>query len=124
MSINDCKLFELPKISDERGRMGVVESTRHLPFEIKRLFYLYSVAPQQTRGAHAHNQLHQFLISIAGEFQVELDDGKQKKTILLNNPHAGLHVPPLHWCTVKNFSSDAVCLVLASDFYDESDYYL
>ncbi|WP_044529302.1 sugar 3,4-ketoisomerase [Herbaspirillum sp. B65] len=121
-TIEDCKVFTLPKITDPRGNLSFLESGVHLPFEIKRVFYLYDVPTGESRGAHAHRQLHQFLICLSGSFDVALDDGEQQSTIHLNRPWLGLHVPPLIWAAEINFDPGSICLVLASDIYDEADY--
>ena len=122
MSVEDCKLIELPKISDPRGNLTFVEGNRHIPFEIKRVFYLYDVPTGADRGAHAHKQLLQFLICLSGSFDVSLDDGVQKKIVHLNRPWQGLHIPHMIWGAEINFDPGSICLVFASDKYDESDY--
>ena len=122
MSINDCKIIELPKIVDSRGNLTFIEELRHVPFEFKRVYYLYDVPGGSLRGAHGHKSLEQFIISMSGSFDVILDDGKNKKTYQLNRPDYGLYISPMTWRDVTNFSSGAVCLVLASEYYDESDY--
>lgn len=118
-----CKIIDLPKISDPRGNLTFVEENRHVPFEIKRVFYLYDVPTGEDRGAHAHRKLHQFLICLSGSFDVELDDGRHKKIEHLNRPWKGLHIPPMIWASEVNFDPGSVCLVLASDLYDEADYF-
>jgi hypothetical protein len=123
MNVHNCQLIKLPKILDQRGNLTFIESTRHVPFEIKRVFYLYDVPTACDRGAHAHKTLHQFLICLSGSFDVSLDDGKEKKIVHLNRPWEGLHIPPLIWASEINFDPGSVCLVLASDVYQESDYY-
>jgi len=123
MSITDCKLIDLPKIHDPRGNLTFIESERHIPFEIKRVYYLYDVPGGATRAGHAHKTLQQVLIAIAGSFDVILDDGKEKKLYHLNRSYFGLYIYPLTWRIIDNFSSGAVCLSIVSDFYDESDYY-
>lgn len=122
MALADCKLIDLPKISDPRGNLTFIEGERHLPFDIKRVFYLYDVPTGEDRGAHAHRKLHQFLICLSGSFDVALDDGFNKNTIHLNRPWKGLHIPPMIWASEINFDAGSVCLVMASDYYDESDY--
>lgn len=122
MAVENCTLIELPKISDPRGNLTFVEGMRHVPFEIKRVFYLYDVPTGADRGAHAHKQLHQFLICLSGSFDVSLDDGSQKKIVHLNRPWHGLHIPPMIWAAEINFDPGSVCLVFASDKYDEADY--
>ncbi len=123
MSLADCKLITLPKIDDPRGNLTFIESGGHIPFEIKRAFYIYDVPTGQTRGAHAHKQLQQFLICLSGSFDVMLDDGKDKSVVHLNRPWLGLYIPPMIWDSEGNFDAGSVCLVLASIHYDESDYY-
>lgn len=123
MSIKDCKLITLPKISDERGSLSVAENNRHIPFEIKRIFYLYDVPDSQSRGAHAHKTLEQFIVCLAGGFDVEIDDGCEKQRFYLHKPWEGLYLPPMIWTSVENFREQAICLSLASQHYDEADYY-
>jgi dTDP-4-dehydrorhamnose 3,5-epimerase-like enzyme len=120
--VNDCSLAKLPKFSDERGSLTFVEGQNHIPFTIKRIFYLYDIKPGEKRGAHAHKALHQFLISINGSFSIELKDGVRERCVLLDSPSQGLHIPPGIWAEESNFSNGAVCLVLASDKFLESDY--
>lgn len=122
MKIEDCRVYELPKITDLRGNLTFVESERHIPFQMRRVFYLYDVPTGASRGAHAHRHQHQFLICLSGSFDVELDDGTHRSTVHLNRPWKGLHVPPSIWAAETNFDAGTVCLVLASDHYDESDY--
>jgi dTDP-4-dehydrorhamnose 3,5-epimerase-like enzyme len=117
------KLIELPKIVDPRGNLTFVESFRHIPFDIKRVFYLYDVPTGADRGAHAHKKLHQFLICLSGSFDVHLDDGENVEIVHLNRPWIGLHIPPMLWAAEVNFDPGTICLVLASDKYEESDYY-
>lgn len=121
MSVEQCQLIKLPKIGDERGLLSLIEGNNHIPFDIKRIFYLYDVT--KSRGAHAHKKLQQFIISLGNSFDVILDDGKQKKCLRLDKPWEGLYIPPMTWVSVENFQQGAVCLVLASDVYDESDYH-
>lgn len=122
-SIDTCQMVELPKISDPRGNLTFVESQRHIPFGIQRVYYLYDVPQGSERGGHAHRALHQLLIAVTGSFDVHLDDGREKKTVHLNRSFQGLYVCPMIWREIDNFSSGAVCMVLASAYYDESDYY-
>lgn len=122
MSIENCTVVQLPKITDQRGNLTFIESARHLPFEFKRIFYIYDVPTGTDRGAHAHKSLHQFVICLSGSFDVMLDDGFSKKTIHMNRPWLGLHIPPLIWAAEVNFDPGSLYLVLASDYYDESDY--
>lgn len=122
MSIEDCRQIELPKVGDPRGNLTFIETQRHVPFQIKRVYYLYDVPGGATRAGHAHKTLEQFLIAIAGSFEVLLDDGRATRRHQLNRPYFGLYVSPLTWRVIDNFSSGAVCLSIVSDFYDESDY--
>ena len=121
--LDDCKLIDLPKIADARGNLTFVEGGRHVPFEIKRIYYLYDVPGGAERGGHAHKNLHQLIVAMSGSFDIVLDDGQQKKRIHLNRSYYGLYVCPMIWREMDNFSSGAVCLVLASNLYDASDYY-
>ncbi|MBS0599350.1 MAG: WxcM-like domain-containing protein [Proteobacteria bacterium] len=121
--IDACQMVELPKISDPRGNLTFIESQRHIPFGIERVYYLYDVPQGSERGGHAHRALHQLLIAVTGSFDVHLDDGREKKTVHLNRSFQGLYVCPMIWREIDNFSSGAVCMVLASAYYDESDYY-
>ncbi|GAB7261228.1 MULTISPECIES: sugar 3,4-ketoisomerase [Dickeya] len=123
MSIDQCKLIELPKIHDNRGNLTFIESSRHIPFDIKRVYYLYDVPGGASRAAHGHKALHQLMIAMSGSFDVIIDDGSNKKIFNLNRSYYGLYIPPMMWRDLMNFSSGAVCMVLASDYYDESDYY-
>lgn len=123
MSIHDCKLIKLPKISDPRGNLTFVEGHNHIPFDIKRVYYLYDVPGGAERGGHAHKALQQLVIAISGSFDIHLDDGIERKTIHLNRGYDGLLIPTMIWREIDNFSSAAVCLVMASERYDESDYY-
>ena len=123
MSIEFCKIIDLPKINDPRGNLTFIEGGKHVPFSIKRVYYLYDVPGGAERGGHAHKKLHQLIIAISGSFDVVLDDGKDKKRIHLNRSYQGLYVCPMMWRELDNFSSGAVCMVLASNCYDENDYY-
>jgi len=123
MAIKDCVVVKLPKISDPRGNLSFIESNNHVPFEIKRIFYLYDVPTAESRGAHAHRILQQFIICLAGSFDVSIDDGVEKSTIHLNRPWTGLYLPPMIWAAEENFDPGSICLVLASELFNESDYY-
>lgn len=123
MSIDDVKIIELPKISDHRGNLTFIESGRHIPFDIKRTYYLYDVPGGASRAAHGHKSLQQLMIAMSGSFDVTLDDGYEKRTYHLNRSYKGIYIPPMMWRDLDNFSSGAVCMVLASDFYDEQDYF-
>jgi hypothetical protein len=122
MSINNCHLINLPKITDPRGNLSFIEGGQHIPFDIKRVYYLYDVPGGSDRGSHAHKNLHQFIVAMSGSFDVVLDDGKDKKRFQLNRSYNGLYVCPMMWRDLDNFSSGAVCMVLASAHYDEKDY--
>jgi len=123
MTIKNCYIIELPKISDPRGNLSFIEGNKHIPFEIKRVYYLYDVPGGETRGGHAHRNLQQLIISMSGSFDVVLDDGMEKKTVSLNRSYQGLYLPSMIWRDLVNFSSGSVCMVLASECYDETDYY-
>lgn len=122
MSIADCKIIELPKISDPRGNLSFIEGGQHIPFDINRVYYLYDVPGGSDRGSHAHKKLHQFIVAMSGSFDVVLDDGKEKKRFHLNRSYYGLYVCPMMWRDLDNFSSGAVCMVLASEHYNVADY--
>ena len=122
-SVDDCQIINLPKISDPRGNLTFIENSRHIPFDIKRVYYLYDVPGGSDSGAHAHKKLHQFLIAMSGSFDIEIDDGRTKKRFHLNRSYYGLYICPMMWRSMDNFSSGAVCLVLASAFFNEDDYY-
>jgi hypothetical protein len=123
MTIQDCKIIELIKIADPRGNLTFIEGGHHIPFGIKRVFYLYDVPGGADRAGHALKSCHQFLIAMSGSFDVIVYDGKNKQRFHLNRSYYGLHLPPMIWREMDNFSSGSVCLVLASKFYDENDYY-
>lgn len=120
--MENCRIIDLPKIADARGNLTFIESGRHTPFEIRRTYYLYDVPGGASRAAHAHRELHQLMIAMAGSFDVTLDDGHTKKKFHLNRSYFGLYIPPMVWRDLDNFSSGSVCMVLASDFYDEEEY--
>jgi len=122
MPLEQCEIIELPKIQDCSGNLTFIESNNHIPFDIQRAYYLYDVPGGAERGAHAHKTLHQLLIAMSGSFNIILDDGRSKKTFHLNRSYLGLYIPPMTWRLLNNFSSGSVCMVLASDKYDESDY--
>jgi hypothetical protein len=117
-----CEVVELPKISDPRGNLTFIEEMKHIPFEIKRVFYLYDVPGGSERAGHALKTCHQFLIAMSGSFDVSVDNGKEKEKHHLARSYYGLHIPPLIWREIDNFSSGAVCLALASEPYDEDGY--
>jgi hypothetical protein len=123
MPLSDCRLIDLPKILDPRGNLTFIEGEQHIPFQIKRIFYLYDVPGGATRGGHAQKTCHQFIIAAMGSFDVILDDGERKYRYQLNRSYYGLYVPPRIWREIDNFSSGSVCLVLASEPFDENGYY-
>lgn len=123
MAIEDCKLIELPKIADPRGNLTFIEGNHHIPFDIRRVYYLYDVPGGAARGGHAHKALSQLIIAMSGSFDVILDEGGEKKRFHLNRSYQGLYVCPMMWRELDNFSSGSVCMVLASNIYEESDYY-
>ena len=122
MTIDECYKIDFPKIHDPRGNLTFLESNRHIPFDIKRVYYLYDVPGGATRAGHAHKALQQVLIAISGSFDIHLDDGKDQKIIHMNRSFYGLYISPLTWRVIDNFSSGAVCLSIVSDYYDEEDY--
>lgn len=121
-TIFDCSIIELPRIKERCGNITPIHGSRDIPFDIARVFYLYDIPGGEDRGAHAHRECHQLLIAASGSFEVELDDGKNKRTVFLNRPYFGLHIPPGIWAAEKGFSSGSICLVLASHKYGEEDY--
>lgn len=121
--IEKCRVIDLPIVSDPRGNLTFIESGRQIPFDIQRVYYLYDVPGGAERGGHAHKDLHQLIIAVSGSFDIELDDGREKKIISLNRSFQGLYVCPMIWREISNFSSGSVCMVLASNLYDENDYY-
>lgn len=123
MALTDCKIINLPKIHEPRGNLTFIEGERHVPFKIQRVYYLYDVPGGSERGGHAHKGLHQLIVAMAGSFDVVIDDGKEKQRFHLNRSYYGLYLCPMIWRELDNFSSGSVCIVLASNHYDESDYY-
>jgi dTDP-4-dehydrorhamnose 3,5-epimerase-like enzyme len=122
--LDKCQIINLPKISDPRGNLTFIEGGgRNVPFDIKRVYYLYDVPGGAERGGHGHKALHQLIIAMSGSFDVVLDDGNEKKRVHLNRSYYGLYVCPMIWRELDNFSSGSVCMVLASNLYDEEDYY-
>lgn len=122
MSIQDCRVIDLPKIADTRGNLTFIEGGTHVPFDIKRFYFLYDVPGGAERGGHAHKALQQLIVAMSGSFDVVLDDGREKKVFHLNRCYFGLYICPMIWREIKNFSSGAVCAVLASLHYEENDY--
>lgn len=122
MALERSHIIELPRVVDRRGNLTFIEEKRHIPFEIKRVYYLYDVPGGETRGGHAHKQLQQFIIAANGSFDVVLDDGASRERHHLNRSYYGLYIPSMVWRELDNFSSGSVCLVLTSDYYIEDDY--
>lgn len=120
--IKDCKQISFPKITDQRGNLTFIEGLHHIPFPIKRIYYLYDVPGGESRAGHAHKALHQVFISMSGSFDLHLDDGKEKTTYHMNRSYWGVYVCPMTWRVLDNFSSGSTCMVLASELYDENDY--
>lgn len=121
-SVFECDIIHLPKIHNRSGNITVVENEMNLPFSVKRIYYLFDIPGGESRGGHGHVVLEQLIIAVSGSFDVSIDDGKVRRTIQLNRPNIGLHVRPGIWRDLSNFSSGAICLVLASHPYNESDY--
>lgn len=122
MPLGDCRIIELPKVADPRGNLTFVEGGNHIPFEIRRVYYLYDVPGGSDRGAHAHRTLHQFVVAMSGSFDIVLHDGDRQRRFHLNRSYFGLYICPMMWRTLDNFSSGGVCMVLASEVYDAADY--
>jgi len=121
-NIDRCRIINFPKITDYRGNLSFIEENNQIPFEIKRVYYLYDVPSGATRGGHAHRQLQQVVIALSGSFDVVLDDGFERKRFFLNRPHYGLYISPRVWRELENFSSNSVALSLVSQVFDETDY--
>lgn len=121
-TIDDCKIIELDKHHKEKGNITVIENSKTVPFDVQRVYYLYDIPGGETRGGHAHKGLYQLIVAASGSFNVVLSDGRSTKTITLNRPYQGLFIVPGIWRELDNFSSGSVCLVLASEKYDENDY--
>lgn len=116
-------VIDLPKIVDHRGNLTFIEGNRHVPFPIRRTYYLYDVPAGATRGGHAHKVTEEFVIAASGSFTVVADDGRKRRKFFLNRPHYGLYIPRMIWRELENFSSGSICLVVSSEEYNESDYY-
>jgi dTDP-4-dehydrorhamnose 3,5-epimerase-like enzyme len=123
MNVSNCRIIDLPRIADPRGNLTVIEGGRQVPFEIRRVFYLYDVPGGESRAGHALKESQQFLIAAGGSFDVIVDDGSTRERYFLNRSHYGLLIPPMIWREIENFSSGSVCLALASTYYDAKDYY-
>ena len=122
VSIHDCRVIDLPRVADPRGNLTFVEGGAHVPFDIKRVFYLYDVPGGESRAGHANKRAEQFLIAASGSFDVIVDDGRERQRFFLNRSYYGLYLPPMVWREIENFSSGSVCLVLTSTTYDAADY--
>lgn len=122
ITVYDCSVIEIDKHHHDKGNISVIENGKSIPFEVNRVFYLYDIPGGEERGAHAHKNCHQFLIAASGAFEIVLNDGETKRTVTLNRPYFGLHIPPGIWAWEMGFSSGSVCLVLASHLYDPNDY--
>lgn len=122
VSVFDCNIIELPRIHNRAGNITVAENHEHIPFDVKRIYYLYDIPGGESRAAHGHKELEQLIIAASGSFDITIDDGVNKKTVQLNRPYMGLHVKPGIWRNISNFSSGAICLVLASMLYSDEDY--
>ncbi len=120
--IDKVRLIDLPKIVDERGNLSFIEGENHIPFRIERTYMIYDVPGGEIRGGHAYKELSEFIIAVSGSFDVVLDDGQEKRTYSLNRSYYGLYVPKLIWRSLENFSTNSLCMILASHKYDESDY--
>lgn len=121
-TVFDCNIIHLNKIHNRAGNITPVENNVHIPFAVKRVYYLYDIPGGESRAAHGHKQLEQFIVAASGSFDITIDDGINKKTVQLNRPYMGLHIQPGIWRDISNFSSGAICLVLASMLYTEADY--
>jgi hypothetical protein len=121
--LDECRVINLPQITDPRGNLTFIEGGRHVPFEIKRVYYLYDVPGGAQRGGHAHKNLQQLIVAMSGSFDVVIDDGQERRRHHLNRSYCGLYLPPMTWRELDNFSSGSVCMALASLPFDEADYY-
>lgn len=122
-SLSQCRIITLPRVNDPRGNLTAIEGGEHVPFEIKRVYYLYDVPGGASRAGHGHKKLQQLIVAMSGSFDVTLDDGFARQTFHLNRSYVGLYVPAMVWRDIDNFSSGSVCMALASEHYDEADYY-
>ena len=121
-TVDDCKTIQLSKIHNKAGNITIIENNLHIPFEVNRIYYLYDIPSNETRGGHAHKELYQLIIGASGSFNINLNDGVNDKTIFLNRPDFGLLIVPGIWRDLSDFSSGSVCLVFASEIYSENDY--
>ncbi len=122
ITVYDCSLIQLRRIEFRKGNITPVQNMEEIPFDMKRIFYLYDIPGGESRGAHAHKTCHQFIIAVSGCFEVLMDDGRTKRQVMLNRPYFGLHIPPNIWASQINFSSGSICLVIASENFNEDDY--
>jgi dTDP-4-dehydrorhamnose 3,5-epimerase-like enzyme len=122
MTIEECKIIELPRISDPRGNLTFIEGNRNIPFAMKRAYWIYDVPGGEIRGGHSYRMLHELIIAVSGSFDVAVDDGRSKRVFSLNRSYYGLYVPNMIWRELENFSTNSLCLILASDVYSEADY--
>ena len=122
MSISNCKILKIPVVHDLRGNLSVIENNSMLPFKMQRVYYLYDVPPESSRGGHAHKTLKQLIIAISGSFKIRIDDGHSSKIFHLNTPSEGLYICPYIWREVLNFTTNSICMVIASETYYEDDY--
>ena len=121
-TINNCKMIKLPKIQENRGNINIIEGKNNVPFDIRRIYYIYDVPKRSKRGRHAHKTLEQFLIPITGSFDIVLNDGTSRRTIKMNSLDYGLYIPSMIWKVLENFTPGSVCLVLVSEYFDKNDY--
>ena len=121
-NLNAVRVIDIPKILDERGNLSFIEELNHIPFQIKRTYWIYDVPGGEVRGGHAYKTLHEFIVALSGSFDVVLDDGKTKKTYSLNRSYYGIYVPNMIWRSIENFSTNSLCMILASADYDENEY--
>ncbi|MEM9649893.1 MAG: FdtA/QdtA family cupin domain-containing protein [Bacteroidota bacterium] len=121
-TVYDCSVIDISKVHSDSGNITVVENNQNIPFAVKRVYYLYDVPSGEARGGHAHYELEQFILAASGSFDVIIDDGTNRKRVSLNRPNLALHIVPGLWREIDNFSSGSICLVLASNIYEESDY--
>jgi len=122
MNINDCKIFDLPKVEDPRGNLTFIEEETHIPFKIKRVYWIFDVPGGQIRGGHAFMEQQEFIVALSGSFDVIVDDGKEKHTFSLNRSYYGLYIPNGLWRQMENFSTNSIALVLSSTYFNEKDY--
>jgi hypothetical protein len=122
VTVNDCRIIRLPRISSKEGNLTPVYGNKHIPFEIKRVYYVYDIPGGESRGGHAHKDSLEFIVSLMGSFDVLINDGTRQKTVTLNRAYFGLYVPNLIWRELFNFSSGAICFVITSSLFSEGDY--